>query len=157
MPEIAFYHCTRLTADAALPQLLEKSLEREWRVVVHLVSEQRLAQLDAHLWTYRPDAFLPHGSKKDGEPETQPVYLTTANDNPNDADARFFLGGVSPAACLADPKLAPKERIVILFDEKDDIVSLRIQYKDLLSHGLKQTYWQENEDGRWVKKDEKNA
>ena len=46
-----------------LPPLLEKSLERGWRVVVQAGSQERVEALDAHLWTYREDSFLPHGNR----------------------------------------------------------------------------------------------
>ena len=67
-----------------LPALLEKSLERGWRVVVQAASEERVEALDAHLWTFRDDAFLPHGTAREAEAREQPILLTTVNDdNPN--------------------------------------------------------------------------
>ena len=62
MTEICFYHLERQPLERVLPQLLEKSLERGWRVVVQAASEERVEALDAHLWTYRDDSFLPHGT-----------------------------------------------------------------------------------------------
>ncbi len=58
MTEILFYHLQRQPVEKVLPQLLEKSLERGWRVVVQASSEERIDALDAHLWTYRDDNFL---------------------------------------------------------------------------------------------------
>ena len=39
MTEILFYHLQRQTIEKVLPQLLEKSVERDWRVVVQAASE----------------------------------------------------------------------------------------------------------------------
>ena len=50
-----------------LPELLEKSYERGWRVVVQAASDERVDALDAHLWTYRDDNFLPHGTARESE------------------------------------------------------------------------------------------
>ena len=58
MTEFLFYHLQRQTIEGVLPQLLEKSVERGWRVVVQASSEERVDALDAHLWTYRDDGFL---------------------------------------------------------------------------------------------------
>src|SRR6185437_734858 len=59
MTEVLFYHLQDMTLENVLPPLLEKSLERGWRVVVQSSSEERADALDAHLWTYRDDSFLP--------------------------------------------------------------------------------------------------
>ena len=58
MTEILFYHLQRQPLEKVLPPLLENSLERGWRVVVQAASDERVEALDAHLWTYRDDAFL---------------------------------------------------------------------------------------------------
>ena len=70
-----------------MPALLEKSLERGWRVVVQASSEERVDALDAHLWTWRDDFFLPHGTARQGGGPHQPILLTVSDDNPNGARA----------------------------------------------------------------------
>ena len=67
MTEILFYHLRGQTPEQVLPALLAKSLERGWRVVVQASSDERVEALDAHLWTWRDDAFLPHGTWREAE------------------------------------------------------------------------------------------
>ena len=55
--EILFYHLKGQTPEQVLPALLQKSLDRGWRVVVQASSEERVEALDAHLWTWRDDFF----------------------------------------------------------------------------------------------------
>src|SRR6266404_6464604 len=74
--EILFYHLQRQPIERILPALLEKSLERGWRVVVQAASEERVEALDAHLWTYRDDSFLPHGTWREPQAQEQPILLT---------------------------------------------------------------------------------
>ena len=62
MTEVLFYHLKGQTPEQVLPTLLQKSLDRGWRVVVQASSEERVEALDAHLWTWRDDSFLPHGT-----------------------------------------------------------------------------------------------
>jgi DNA polymerase IIIc chi subunit len=69
MTEILFYHLVGQRLEQALPQLLEKSLERGWNALVRAGSEERLAVLDEALWTYSEASFLPHGREEEGEPE----------------------------------------------------------------------------------------
>src|SRR6476619_4747087 len=85
MTEIYFYHLERRSLEEVLPSLLERSLERGWRAVVQAASEERVEALDTLLWTYREESFLPHGTKRDGDPDMQPVYLTTSEEHPNGA------------------------------------------------------------------------
>ena len=79
-----------------MPGLLERSLERGWTAVVQTGSEERRDALDAHLWTYRDDFFLAHGSEREARPEDQPVFLTTGGANPNGAEIRFLVDGAEP-------------------------------------------------------------
>jgi DNA polymerase-3 subunit chi len=154
MIEVCFYHLTRRRPDAALPVLLEKSLARRWRVVVQAEDDARIKALDKALWAYDPEKFLPHGVKSDGAPQTQPIYLTADNDNPNASDVRFFLGGVLAAPALRDPATAPKARAVLMFDGNDEteLLGARIQWKELREEGFELVYYQENENGGWVEK-----
>ena len=57
MTEILFYHLTESKLEDALPPLLEKSLERGWKVAIQTVDEARRDFLDTHLWTFRDDSF----------------------------------------------------------------------------------------------------
>ena len=88
MTEVLFYHLQRQPLERVLPVLLERSLERGWRVVVQAVSEERADALDALLWTFRDDSFLPHGTWREREAPEQPVLLTVHEHNPNAATIR---------------------------------------------------------------------
>ncbi|MEO1918979.1 MAG: DNA polymerase III subunit chi, partial [Paracoccaceae bacterium] len=89
MAEVLFYHLTQTPLERTLPELLEKSLQRGWRVLVKGGDADRLAFLDGVLWTYRDDSFLPHGVAGEGA-EHQPIYLTVDDDEPNNADVLFL-------------------------------------------------------------------
>lgn len=93
MTEVRFYHLTRSTLEQALPPLLEKSLERGWRAVVLAGSSDRAEQLDMHLWTYRENTFLPHGTTAGGHAARQPVLIAAEDIRPNDAHVLFATEG----------------------------------------------------------------
>src|SRR3954462_3483264 len=114
MTEIVFYRLAGQTLDRMLPTLLEKSLARGWRAVVQGSSEERIEALDAHLWIFRDDSFLPHGTWREAEAAEQPVLLTVNDSNPNGAAVRFLVDG-APVPVDA----AGYERIVLLVDGND--------------------------------------
>jgi len=149
MPEMLFYHLQRQPLEKVLPALLEKSLARGWRVVVQASSQERVEALDAHLWTYRDDSFLPHGTDREADPASQPVLLTTRDHNPNRAEVRFLIDGVSVPA-----DAAAYERIVLLFDGEDEdaVAAARERWRETKTQGLAATYWQADEEGRWQRK-----
>lgn len=148
MTEILFYHLTESKLDDALPPLLERSLERGWKVVVEAGSEERIKSLNAHLWTYRDDSFLPHGAADDANPEEQPVYLSTDASNPNGANVRFHVDGSMPS------QIDGYTRVVLMFDGHNnmEMAEARAAWKRLKAEGHDLAYWQQNQDRRWEKK-----
>lgn len=149
MTEILFYHLQGQPLERVLPALLEKSLERGWRIVVQASSDERIEALDAHLWTYRDEAFLPHGSYRESDPAAHPILLTVRGDNPNGAHVRFLIEGAEMPADAAD-----YARIVLLFDGSDpEAVALaRERWSAAKAAGFEATYWQADERGRWQRK-----
>jgi DNA polymerase III subunit chi len=149
MTEMLFYHLQGQKPEGVLPSLLEKSVERGWRVIVQGASEERIESLDAHLWTYRDDGFLPHATWRETEAAQQPVLLTVNGDNPNAASVRFLIDGAPVPADAAS-----YARIVLLFDGEDEdaVAAARGQWSDAKARGFEATYWQPDENGRWAKK-----
>ena len=149
MTEILFYHLQRQPMEQALTALLEKSYERGWRTVVQAPSEERIDALDAHLWTFRDESFLPHGTWRQGEAGEQPILLTINDDNPNGASVRFLLDGAP-----VPPDARVYERIVVLFDGNDPEAAAAARDRWTLSkaEGFEVTYWQADERGRWQRK-----
>lgn len=149
MTEILFYHLQDTTLEKVLPPLLEKSLERGWRVAVQTGSEERAEALDAHLWTYRDDSFLPHGTWRDSDVSDQPVVLVMDEDNPNKANVRFIVDAAGlPKDC------ATYDRIVLVFNGDDDeaLGVARATWIDSKSRGFDLTYWQTDERGKWQRR-----
>ncbi len=148
MTEVSFYHLQQSTLEVALPKLLEKTLGAGKRAVVRLGSAQRVDAINAQLWTYRPDSWLPHGGIKDGHGEDQLVWLTAEEENPNGATFLFLADG----ADWAD--VGDYERCFELFNGHDDeaVQTARERWKGYKDAGHEVTYWQQNDGGAWEKK-----
>ena len=145
MTPVFFYHLERQPLDAVLPRLLATSLERGWRVVVQAASEERAEALAAQLWSFEDESFLPHGTKADGFPDLQPIWLTAVDENPNKANVRFFVDGAQVG------EIGGLTRAVIMFDGNDQqaVDVAREGWKRFKAAGHEVSYWQQDEQGRW--------
>jgi DNA polymerase-3 subunit chi len=150
MTEVLFYHLQNMPLEGVLPALLEKSLERGWRVVVQSTSQERTDALDAHLWTYRDDSFLPHATWRVGDAQDQPIVLTVGELNPNRANVRFLIDN---AALPADSD--GYDRMVLVFngDDGEARAAARGAWTDCKARGFQVTYWQADERGRWQRRE----
>ena len=148
MTEILFYHLTESKLEDALPPLIDKSVERGWKVVLQTSDDARRDVLDTLLWTWRDDSFLPHGTDSIPYSAHQPVLLTSKPANDNQATVRFLVDGAEP------PPLADYSRVVFMFEgyDAEQLSKARAQWKSLKAEGHTLTYWQQNREGRWEKK-----
>ena len=153
MTEVRFYHLQRTTLEAALPQMLEKTLQRGQRAVVMAGSPERAEALTMALWTQNERSFLPHGSAKDGRPERQPVWVTAEDENPNGAQVLFLSDGARSER-IGDYALCAE-----LFDGTDQAVvaEARDRWRAYKAAGLTLVYYQQDERGRWVEKQREPA
>lgn len=146
MGEIHFHHLERRRVDQALPALLERAYGEGRRIVVRASSREMVAALNDRLWTYDDASFLPHGAVGDGDPTSQPIFLTLNVDNPNAATTLVLLAGAE-----TDPRDEVFEHVVRLFDGRDEeaIAEARREWKRLKDEGLSISYWREGDDGGW--------
>lgn len=144
--EVWFYHLERTGLDQALPELLEKTLQRGWKAVVRSAEPDRIEHLDGWLWSYHEDSFLPHAPADEPNAARQPVLLTTGFENPNAADALFLVDGAEPG------ELVGYARCVVLFDGADEgqLAAARKQYAKAKADGLAVSYWKQQARG-WEK------
>lgn len=148
MTEVAFYQLRTMALERALPKLLEKVLGSGHRAVVLGASEERIEALNAALWSGDPDAFMPHGSARDGRPERQPIYLTAAEENPNGADILVVVDGGEPAMMTAF------QRCLDIFDGTDTeaLKAARQRWAARKDQGVAVSYFEQSADGRWERR-----
>jgi DNA polymerase-3 subunit chi len=144
--ECGFYHLLRTPLEPALGRLLEKVLASGRRALVQASSAERVEALNRALWTFDRDSFLPHGSREDGSPEEQPVFLTAADDAPNGATVLVLVDGAE-----RDPA-PPFERCLYMFDgnDPDAVAQARALWQRWREQGMRLVYWQQTERG-WTR------
>lgn len=146
MTEVQFYHLERRRIDQALPRLLESALEEGRRVLVRASSDEMVAALNERLWTYDDASFLAHGAAGDGDPMTQPIFLTSEAENPNAATMLVRLSDVE-----ADGTDGAFDLVVLLFEGRGDaaLAHARREWRRLLDQGRAISYWRESDEGGW--------
>jgi DNA polymerase III subunit chi len=145
--EIGFYHLLATPLERALPRLLERARAQGYRIVVRAASSERVEHLNALLWTYDEASFLPHGSARDGNPQSQPVWLSERTENPNGAAMLVVIDGVEAEDVPAFARIAD------MFDGNDPaaVEAARERWRQAAAAGHTLTYWQQTVKG-WEKK-----
>jgi DNA polymerase-3 subunit chi len=116
--------------------------------VVRAGSPERVAALDAHLWAYRDDSFLPHGTAADDHSSEQPIFLTADQTCPNHAQFLFLVDGAEGGGFEA------YQRCIDLFDGRDEasVAAARERWRAAKAQGFELAYWQQDETGKWERK-----
>ncbi|MCC7305299.1 MAG: DNA polymerase III subunit chi [Alphaproteobacteria bacterium] len=147
MTEIRFYHLERQNLEQVLPSLLTRALESGRRVVVKTADDKEAERLAEYLWVHDPGSFIPHGTKKDGSKDRQPVWLTSSDENPNGAEVLILTQGAETAM--------QKEFSLCceMLDGKNAqaVADARTRWKNYKEEGFDLTYWQQGAKG-WEKK-----
>ncbi len=147
MAEVGFYHLLTTPLERALPRLLQRAREQGYRIVVRAASSERVEHLNALLWTYDEASFLAHGSARDGNAASHPIWLSERADNPNDATMLVLVDGVEAADLVAFARIAD------LFDGSDAaaVAAARERWRAAKAAGHTLTYWQQTQAG-WERK-----
>jgi DNA polymerase-3 subunit chi len=145
MTEIGFYHLTRSTLAQALPQLLARTLAAGQRALVLGSNVAGLDALSTALWAQ--PGWLPHGLASDGDPDLQPIWLTTEAEPLNGARYLFLVDGAET------DRLKEYDRAFDLFDgnNPESVAAARIRWKAAKDAGHSLAYWQQTESS-WQKK-----
>lgn len=96
--EINFYQVDE-TIIKALAPLLIKVLDEKKKAVVFCGSENLVKEMDASLWSYGRNKFIPHITVFDADFDMlrQPILITNKEENLNKADYLVFLDEPSAA------------------------------------------------------------
>lgn len=130
-----------------MPQIAYKAWQAGGRVVIKAADAAQVTQFNDALWTFRSDAFLPHGSIEDGNPERQPVWLTQGDDNPNGATTLILSAGCTSG------DMGAYALCCVLLDGHDEsqVLAAREVWKACKDAGHTVSYWQQTDAG-WDKK-----
>lgn len=140
---VDFYHLALSPIERVLPRICERLLEGGERLLVVAVPEL-LATLDEQLWTYAPDAFLPHGRSDKPGAKDQPILLSDRADPLNGAANVALADGVWRDEALGFARS-------FYFFNNGQLDTARGAWRALRSNAEAEArYWKQNEAGKWV-------
>lgn len=140
---VDFYHLAASPLERVLPQICEKVLAQGNRLLI-VAEEALLERLDAQLWDYARDAFLPHGRSDAPSPEAQPILLAAQPAPANGATNIVLADGRWRDEALAF------ERSFYFFDNSH-IDEARGTWRALRDRPEAESrYWKQDERGKWV-------
>jgi len=150
MERIDFYHLQKSSLEEALPRLVLKAYETGKKVKIKVGNDLRVDFLNSALWTFDDESFLPHGTKKDGFADLQPVFLSADDEIPNSASFLFLVDG----ATIDFEQTEAFERIFYVFDGQDEaeLQKARLAWKAVTKSNIERHYWQQNVLGKWEEK-----
>lgn len=150
MTEVRFYHLSQDVTTKAVPEILGKALARDMKILLKVPDAERAAFYDDWLWRFQPESFLPHGKEGDPFPEKQPVWISADDQAPNGATMVMVVEEAEM------PPLADFALVCLLFDSENPhrLERARKLWGELKKQdGLSLTYWQQQDNGSWTKKD----
>lgn len=150
MTRVDFYHLQKFSLEQILPKLCEKAYATGKKIKIFVGNNERVDFINSLLWTYNEESFLPHGSKKDGFIEDQPIFISDSDNNENNAQLLILTDG----AQIEVQQLDNYERVLNIFDG-NDITALnnaRAYWKKIKDFGGELHYWQQNEKGIFEQK-----
>ena len=133
-----FYHLTRVPLEKVLPSIAERVLASGERLVIVAEDDKILTRIDALLWSYKPESFLPHGRGED-----QPILLTA---DAGDAAAQniALIDGQWRDGALTFAR-------AFYFFDSQSIDSARTAWRGLADRSeVERHYWKQDEAGKWV-------
>lgn len=147
MTEISFYHLTVFPLERVLPRLLEKVISTGKNAILLAPTLEQVNKFNELLWTYSR-GFLPHGIKKDGYIDKQPIYITSEEENPNNAEILINTYAIKPTF------LSSFIRCIDIFNgnDEDELKNALLRIEDYKQQGHKIIYWQQTNEGSWEQK-----
>jgi DNA polymerase-3 subunit chi len=146
--DVLFYHLTESRIEQALPQLVERCLARDWRVLVQVGDEAMVKPLDEALWTYSDASFLPHAAEGEGNSnaDPHPVWLSRKAEASAGRHVHFAVAGAVPEGTQAT------DRLIYMFDghNEEAVLQARERWTVEKDAGHDLTYWQQSDAG-WTK------
>lgn len=140
---VDFYHLAASPLERVLPRICERLAGDGERLLV--VAEQPLLdRLDAQLWSYARDSFLPHGKADGLAPADQPILLSAVTEAANGAAHVALADGLWREDALGFAR-------AFYFFDNSHLDTARGSWRALEDReGVERRYWKQDEEGKWL-------
>lgn len=144
--EFAIYQSISRNLAGAAVKLLEKIFLSGSRAVFFSPITERVDIINKTLWTYSTNAFIPHGDKRMGFEDQQPIYFTDVFKNPNNASILVLVDTFD----LTNKEYKNFEKIMLIFEDISKVDEIEKIYRSLKDNGKNVNYWKQSPKG-WEK------
>ncbi len=144
--EFAIYQSISGNLAGAAVKLLEKIFLSGSRAVFFSPITERVDIINKTLWTYSTNAFIPHGDKRMGFEDQQPIYFTDVFKNPNNASILVLVDTFD----LTNKEYKNFEKIMLIFEDISKVDEIEKIYRSLKDNGKNVNYWKQSPKG-WEK------
>ncbi|MBR1735216.1 MAG: DNA polymerase III subunit chi [Alphaproteobacteria bacterium] len=127
-------------------KLLEKTYISGKKGIFFSPITERMELVNKALWTFSTNSFIPHGDKKIGFEDQQPIYFTDNFVNPNGASVLVLVDTFD----LLNKSYENFEKIILIFEDVSKIDEVNELYRDLKADGKHVNYWKQSQKG-WEK------
>jgi DNA polymerase III subunit chi len=141
--QVDFYQLGGRTVEQALPAIAQKVIESGERLLVVSGDGSQRARLDAALWNYRPDSFLPHAEAGKDDDTAQPILISPSVHPANAARHIALIDGEWRDEALAFGR-------AFHFFDIESVETARAAWRALNGRdGVERRYWTQDDAGKW--------
>ena len=141
--QVDFYQLGSRPVEHVLPRIAERLVESGGRLLVVSGSDAQLTLLDASLWAWKPESFLPHVIADGADDAGQPILLSRLTEAPNGARNIALVDGEWRDQAL------DFDRAFHFFDV-ETLEAARAAWRALNDReGVERRYWAQDDDGKW--------
>lgn len=144
--EFAIYQSISGNLTSVVVKLLEKIYLSGNKAVFFSPITERVDIINKTLWTYSTNAFIPHGDKRMGFEDQQPIYFTDVFKNPNKATILMLVDTFD----LTNKEYENFEKIMLIFEDISKTDEVKKIYLSLKDNGKNVNYWKQSPKG-WEK------
>lgn len=144
--EFAIYQSMSGNLISVVVKLLEKTYLSGNKAVFFSPIMERVDIINKALWTYSTNAFIPHGDKRMGFEDQQPIYFTDVFKNPNKATILMLVDTLD----LTNKEYENFEKIMLVFEDVSKTDEAEKIYRSLKDNGKNVNYWKQLPRG-WEK------
>jgi DNA polymerase-3 subunit chi len=144
--EFAIYQSISGNLTSVVVKLLEKIYLSGNKAVFFSPITERVDIINKTLWTYSTNAFIPHGDKRMGFEDQQPIYFTDVFKNPNKATILMLVDTFD----LTNKEYENFEKIMLIFEDISKTDEVEKIYLSLKDNGKNVNYWKQSPKG-WEK------
>ena len=142
-----FYNSSHRNVVADISWLIEKLFKEKNRILVCCKDQETVEVIDAFLWAYREEQFIPHSIATKEKNSIYPILITTDIHEDYDHNVLLALGGV----LIKEKDWRKFAKAYYFFDDQEnkEKVNAREMWKNFSELNIVCKYWV-NKANKWI-------